>query len=113
MFQREAQNSITEATLRARSEQFSARSFEQLSILNTRRAHLLASATTKTAIDVALERARVAPEPAFADGAHQVEPAARPVVFVSGDDIGRTRFETQPAVNAGEQLFFLMRERVC
>jgi hypothetical protein len=110
VFQRETQKSITETTLLTGGEEFAAGGFKQLAVLNARRAHLLASATTQTAIDVALKRSRVAPEPALADRAHQIEPAARSIVFVTGDYVSWARFETQPAMNAGEQLVFFMRK---
>jgi hypothetical protein len=57
-----------------------------------------------------LKGLRVVSEPAFADSAHEIEAAARSVVFVTGDYVGRTSFETKPAVNAGEKFFFFMRE---
>jgi hypothetical protein len=41
-----------------------------------------------------LKSRRVASEPALADGTHKIEAAARPVVFVTRDYVGRTSLET-------------------
>jgi hypothetical protein len=60
-----------------------------------------------------LKSLRVAGEPALADSAHEIEAAARSVVFVTGDYVGRTSLETKPAVNTGEKFFFFMPESRC
>lgn len=91
-------------------KKFSSRCFQELAILDSRWTDLLTGTTTQTTIDVTLECGRVGREPAFTDGAHQVKPAARSVVFISGDYVGRTSFETQAAVDAGEQFFFFSLE---
>ena len=103
VLQRQSQQTITKAAPGARLKQFTARGFEQLSILDTGGAYLLTSATTQAAIDVAFESGRITGEPTFADGAHEVEPAAWSIIFVAGDYVGWASFETQAAVNAGEQ----------
>ena len=48
---------------------------------------------------------------AFGDRAHQVDSTARSIVFIAGGDVGGTRFETKPAVNAGKELFFVLLEQ--
>ena len=113
MLEHEAQQSITETALRSRNEQLSACGFQELPILDARGAHLFARATTKAPINVAFESRRVACKPAFTDSTHQVKTAARPVVFVTSDYVGRTGLKTQPAVNTCEQLLFFMRESRC
>jgi hypothetical protein len=81
-----------------------------LAILDSRWTDLFAGTTTKTTIDMTFECSRVAREPAFTDSAHQIKPAARSVIFVSGDYVGGTSFQTQAAVYAGEQFFFFSLE---
>jgi hypothetical protein len=68
--EQQAQQAITEAPRLSRSKQFTSRGFQQLSIFDTCRAHLLAGTATETSIDVAFEGRRVARQPAFADSAH-------------------------------------------
>jgi hypothetical protein len=109
----QTQGCITKPSLGTSLEKFSSRCFQELAILDSRWTDLLTGTTTQTTIDVSLECGRVAREPAFTDSAHQVEPAARSVVFIAGDYIGRTSFQTQAAVDAGEQfLFFSLESRV-
>ena len=57
-----------------------------------------------------LEGRGVAGEPSFTDRAHQIEAAAWSVVFVASDNVRRTRFQTQTAVNASEKLVFFVCE---
>jgi len=110
MLEHQAQQSITETALWSRDEQLSACGFQELPILDARGAHLFARATTKTPINMAFEGRRVACESAFTNSTHQVKTAARSVVFVTSDYVGRTSLETKPAVNAREKFFFFMRE---
>ena len=110
MLETQTQYAITESSLGTRLKKLSPRCFQELAILDSRGTDLLTGTTTQTTIDVSLECGRVAREPAFTDSAHQVKPAARSVVFIAGDYVGRTGFETQAAVNAGEQLFFFSLE---
>jgi hypothetical protein len=98
----QTQYAITKSSLGTRLKEFSSRCFQELAILDSRWTDLFTGTTTQTTIDVTLECRRVAREPAFTDRAHQVKPAARSVVFIAGDYVGRTSFETEPAVNAGE-----------
>ncbi len=51
-------------------------------------------------------------QPSIPHGAHQVESTAGPIIFIAGDRIGGARFETQAAMNAGEQLLFFTSEGV-
>ncbi len=110
MLENQTQYAITESSLWTRLKKFSSRCFQELAILDSGGTYLLTGSTTQTTIDVTLECRRVAREPAFTDSPHQVKPAARSVVFIAGDYVGRTSFETQAAVNAGEQLFFFSLE---
>src|SRR2546423_3626581 len=86
------------------------RSLEQMSVLNSRRTCRFTGATTETAIDVGLKRRRIRLQPPFLHRAHQVDATARTVIFIRGRHVGWTRFETQPAVNTGENLFFFVSE---
>jgi hypothetical protein len=70
VLEQQTQQSITEAPRLSGRKQFTARGFQQLSILDTRRAHLLAGTTTQASIDMSLKRRRVARQSAFTDGAH-------------------------------------------
>jgi hypothetical protein len=109
--QDKTQQSVTEAARFTGRKQFSSCCFQELSILDTRWTYLLAGTATQAAIDMALESGRIALEPAFTDRSHQIKAAARSVVFIAGDNVGRTRLQTQPTVNAGEQLLFFGGER--
>jgi hypothetical protein len=60
---------------------------------------------------MSLEGDGVAWETPFTNCPHQVKTPAWSIVFIAGNDVGWTRFQTQPAVNASEQLLLLMRER--
>ena len=91
-------------------KQFAPSCFEELSILNPCRTHLFARSAAQAAIDVALKRSGSVWQSRFADGAHQVEPAARSIVFITSDDVGRASFQTQAAVNAGKKFLFFTCE---
>jgi hypothetical protein len=82
-----------------------------LAILDARRTDLLAGAATETAIDVTFECSGVVFEPALSDRAHQVEAAARSIVLIASDDVGRARFQAQAAVNAGQQFVLFTFEQ--
>jgi hypothetical protein len=110
VLEHQTQHCITESSLGTGLKKFSSRSFQKLAILDSGRTDLLTGATTQTTIDVPLECGRVVRESAFTDSAHQVKPAARSVVFIAGDYVSRTSFETQAAVDAGEQFFFFSLE---
>jgi hypothetical protein len=110
VLEHQTQHYVTKSSFRTRLKKFSARCFQELAILDSGGTDLLTRTTTQTTIDVPLECGRVARESAFTDSAHQVKPAARSVVFIAGDYVSRTSFETQAAVNAGEQFFFFSLE---
>jgi len=82
---------------------------EQLPVFNAGGTDLFASATTETPVYVRSKSVGSAFQTAFGHRTHEVQTAAWSIVLVTGDDVGRTRFETQPAVNAGEELFFQSR----
>jgi hypothetical protein len=112
VLENQTQHCITKSSFRTRLEKFSSRCFQKLTILDSSWTDLFTGTATQTTIDVPLEGGRVAREPTFTDSAHQVKPAARSVVFIAGDYIGRTSFQTQAAVDAGEQfLFFSLESR--
>jgi hypothetical protein len=70
VFEQHTQYSITETSLSARREQFSTSGFQQLPILDARRANLLTCATAEAAIDMPLEGQGVARQSSFTDSAH-------------------------------------------
>ena len=57
-----------------------------------------------------LKRGRVRFQPSFFDGTHQVDSPARAIIFIRSRDVSRTSFETESAMNAGENLFFFVSE---
>ena len=94
-------------------EEFSARAFQQLTVLNPRRTYRLARATAETAIDMIFKRGRIDGQAPFFDRAHQVDAPARTVILIAGSNISGAGFETQATVNAGEQLLLVLRKRGC
>ena len=80
---------------------------QQVPVLNSGRADLFARAATEATIDVRAKRVGSVLQSSFRNGAHQVQPPAWPIVLVAGDYIGRTGLETEAAMNAREQFFFL------
>ena len=80
---------------------------QQLPILDAGRTDLLACSTPKTSIDVFAKRFRSIGQSILRHGSHQVQSAAWSVVFVSGDDVGRTSLETESTVDAREKLLFV------
>ena len=67
---------------------------------------MLAGPAAETSIDVSFKCVRVVAEAPFTHGAHQIKTAAWSIVLISGDDVGRTGFKAEAAVNAGQQLLF-------
>jgi hypothetical protein len=86
---------------------FKTGSLKQIAIFNASRAYLFTGSTTKTAVDVILKSLRVHRQPSFIDCSHEINATARAVVFIAGRDVRGTGLETQAAMNAGENLFFL------
>ena len=84
-----------------------------MTVFNSRGAHLFAGSAPKTSIDVSLESVRVVSESSLADRAHQIQATAWSIVFITGDDVGRTSFKAQAAVNTCEQLLFLRGKLRC
>src|ERR1044072_1002455 len=110
MLERKAQKFVGCAALWPRLHDLETSCLQKLSVLNAGRASRFARATPETAVYVSLKRSRSARETTFFDRAHEVDASARPIVFVGGSDICGTRFETQPAMNAGENFLFFARE---
>ena len=106
VLQQQTQYAVTKTARRSGSEQLAARSFQQLTIFDASGADLFASPAAETSINVSFKCVRISLESPLAHGAHQVKPAAWPIVFITGSDVGGTGFQAQPAVNAGEQLLF-------
>jgi hypothetical protein len=79
-----------------------------LPILDAGRTNLLARAAAKTTVDVFAKRFRSVGQSIFRDCAHQVQPAARAIIFVTGNYVGRTSLETKPAVDASEKFLLLL-----
>lgn len=46
----------------------------------------------------------------FLHGTHEIDAAARAVILIASRYVSRAGFQTQPAVNAGEEFFFFARE---
>jgi hypothetical protein len=111
VFQHKSQQAVTQTTLRVSLKQFTAGCLQKLPILDSGRTHLFTGSTSQATIDVSFKRRRGVCQPAFADGAHEVEPAAWAIIFVAGDYISRTRFQAQAAVNASKEFFFFAGDR--
>lgn len=60
---------------------------------------------------MAFKTAGVVGQSSFTDGAHEIKAAAGAIIFVAGDRVGGTSFETQPAVNTREKFGLLLCER--
>jgi hypothetical protein len=73
-----------------------------MSVVDTRRANRFAGSATETTINMEFESRRAGCESTFFDGTHQVDAAARAIVFISREDVGGTRFKAQPAMNASK-----------
>src|SRR5688572_2945791 len=106
VLQQQTEHAVTKTARRSLCEQLAARSFQQLSILNARGTDLFAGPASETSIDVSFKRVRISIETPLAHCPHQVKPAARSIVLITGSDVGGTSFQAQPAVNTGEQLLF-------
>ena len=66
----------------------------------------IADAGRETAIDVVFKSQRGDGQSLFLDGAHEIDAATRTIILVAGGHISRTGFQTEPAVNTGEDFFF-------
>ena len=86
--------------------------FQQLAILHTGGANLLAGTTPETSIDMFAKRFGSVGQFAFGNCTHQVQSAAWSVVFVAGDYVGRTGFEAEATVDAGQKPLLLLGQRV-
>jgi hypothetical protein len=86
---------------------FKTGSLQQIAIFDSGRAYLFTSPATKAAIDVVLKSLRVQRQPAFIDCPHEIDATAWAVVFIASRYVRGTGLETQTAMNAGENLFFL------
>src|SRR2546423_15684950 len=87
--QHEAQQTIRPTVIHALTLQVCPRGFEQLPVLDAGRARTLASTTTETTIDVAIEGRRIGGQTPFLDRTHQVDAPARPIVLVARVHIRR------------------------
>ena len=103
MLKQKPENPVTKAAGRAVCKRLAARSLQQLSVLNARGTHLFTRAAPEAPVNVPFKRRGVVGESSFANSAHEIEPAAWTIVFIAGNDVGRTSFQAQPAVNAGEK----------
>ena len=102
MAQNEAEESVWKIRLWLRIEDYFATRFEQLTVLNTGWTRLFAGAAAETAIDMRGEGAGSIFESSLGHRAHEIQPPARPIILVAGDDVRRARLETQTAMDAGE-----------
>jgi hypothetical protein len=103
---------VIDRLFRLRNKQLLAGGFQQLTILDTSGTHLFTRPATKTTIDVSAECIGCIWQAAFSNGAHQIQPAARAVIFVARDYVSWASFEAEPAVNAGKQFLFFAGESV-
>ena len=106
MLQQQPEHAVTKTARRSLCEQLAAGSFQQLTIFNAGGTYLFAGTAAKTAINVSFKCVRISLESPLAHGPHQVKPAAWSIVFIAGNDVSRTSFQAQPAVNTGQQLLF-------
>jgi hypothetical protein len=70
VLEQQTKQSITQAPCLSRRKQFTARRLQQLSVLNTRRAHLLAGTATEAPINVSLKSRGIAGKTPFTDRPH-------------------------------------------
>jgi hypothetical protein len=108
--QRESEYRERKPASRVRSQQFIASGLQQLTILNTGGTYLLAGTAAKTAVYVFAKCFRSIWQSIFRNCTHQVESAARSVIFVARDYVGWTSFEAKPAVDAREEFVFLVSQ---
>jgi hypothetical protein len=60
---------------------------------------------------VSFKSVGVVGESSFTDRSHQVQSPAWAIVLITGNDVRRTSFKAEAAVNAGKQLLFFKCER--
>lgn len=107
MSQRKPQDPIRKIHLRLRLRQHLTTRLQQLPILNTRGARQFARPTSETPVDMLPKRGRSLLQPPLGHRPHKINPPPRPIILIPRNHVRRARFETQPTMNAGQQLIFL------
>jgi hypothetical protein len=92
MPQNEMENPIRPGKLCRIIRDLRAGSFEQLAVLHTGGTGSFTSSAAETSVDMSFKRQRIRFQPAFRDRAHQIDPAARPIIFVGCHNVSRTSF---------------------
>ena len=113
MTQDKIQYSVNAGRLSRALHDLGARGFQQLAIFNAGRTRGFTRAATQAAINMSFKRERSDRKPSFFHRAHQVDAPAGTVILVAGRYVSGTRFQTEAAMNAGEDLFFFSRENAC
>ena len=105
MTQYEFQQTVNTGWLLCGRRDFRARRFQQMSVFNSGGTRGFARPTAKATIDVRAKRIRRVRQAALLDRAHEIDATARTVILVRRHNVRGTGFQTEAAMNAGENLF--------